>query len=1069
MAPTLKPRFFNRKRLGISLGVITGIFVLFGLLGYFWLPGYAKNQVEILLSETLHRPVTVQSIDIKPYTLEISINGFNIGEKSDGVDAGETFISFEQLYVDLSIESVTRRAPVISAITLASPTVRVVREDKNQFNFTDLIEEFSKPSEDEEVDDGKKALFSVSNIIIKNGRFAFIDRFEQSNQEISEINLGIPFIANFDSVKANWVEPHFDAKINGAPFALDAQMRLFTNNREATLALKLSDIDLTNLHEYAPIPVGISLLSGYFDSDLLLTFSQIGDETPTINLTGSTALRQIEIENRSVTAPYRAALEKFHVELIRTDLTMQHPTNIALQLDNISLTREDEEESILALMKFAIDEIRVNVDKQEVKLGEIVLDGFSADMRRVEDGTIDLTHLFATPPYQAPLPIPDRKPSYEDRIQVAAETIETESQPETESEPTETANAEEDTASPVDDAEWAVQIKRFNLNSAALHYSDVTLPKAPPMAINPINLSVEKIDLSGETPLNLSLDAQVNDRGSIHTNGSLAWSPLAADINLDLKAIDLVSLQGWAGDTLNALLTNGDISFQGNIKADGEPLKINVDGEGQLANMNLIDQKKSSDIVGWKSLDISGIKFVNEPLSVDINTIKLANFFARAVLSSEGKLNLTTRIIKQDETVASAESDAAESAIADTADSPDSPKEAVPVHIGQIILQQGNIDFNDRFIQPNYRANLTGLTGKIGPLHANKVGKVDIKGALDKTAPLEIRGDMDPFSSELYLDIVAKVHDIDLPPFSPYSGKYVGYEIEKGKLSVDIQYHVENGELTAENNIFLDQFTLGDQVESEDAISVPLGLAIAILKNRRGEIDIHLPIEGSINDPQFSIGGIIFDAFINLLTRAITAPFSLLGSMLGGGEELSAVKFTPGFAEIDAKAATSLKTLSEALIDRPALRLEIAGHIDPVTDREGLKLAIMQRKIKALKLAADAKKGQSGGSLEDVELTPEEYSKYLEKVYKKEDFEKPTNIIGLTKSIPDEEMEELILANTEVTDSEMIDLAERRANAAQNWLITEGEISADRVFVLGMQEEEEGNEKPGNRAEFILK
>ncbi|MCH9639405.1 MAG: hypothetical protein K0U40_07915, partial [Betaproteobacteria bacterium] len=270
--------------------------------------------------------------------------------------------------------------------------------------------------------------------------------------------------------------------------------------------------------------------------------------------------------------------------------------------------------------------------------------------------------------------------------------------------------------------------------------------------------------------------------------------------------------------------------------------------------------------------------------------------------------------------------------------------------------------------------------------------------------------------------------------------------------------------------IFLDQLTLGDEIESESALDVPLGLAIAILKNSRGEIDIHLPVKGSLNDPQFSIGGIVFDAFTNLLTRAITAPFSLLGSMLDGEDELSSIEFTPGFAQIDDKAAKSLRTLSEALIDRPALSLDIAGHIDPLTDNEGLKLAIMQRKIKALKLAADAKKGQSGGSLDDVELTPEEYSKYLEQVYKKEDFEKPTNLIGLTKSIPDDEMEQLILSNTVVTQSKLIDLAERRAIAAQNWLITEGMISADRVFVLGMRENEDSEDKkPGNRAEFILK
>lgn len=142
-----------------------------------------------------------------------------------------------------------------------------------------------------------------------------------------------------------------------------------------------------------------------------------------------------------------------------------------------------------------------------------------------------------------------------------------------------------------------------------------------------------------------------------------------------------------------------------------------------------------------------------------------------------------------------------------------------------------------------------------------------------KTAPLQIRGTIDPFSSELLLDIIAQVKDIDLPPFSPYSGKYIGYAIEKGKLSADVNYKVENGTLTADNKIFLDQFTLGNKVDSEEAVSLPLSLALTLLKNRQGEIDLHLPLKGSINDPQFNLGKIIFTAFINLITKAITSPF----------------------------------------------------------------------------------------------------------------------------------------------------------------------------------------------------
>ncbi len=449
---------------------------------------------------------------------------------------------------------------------------------------------------------------------------------------------------------------------------------------------------------------------------------------------------------------------------------------------------------------------------------------------------------------------------------------------------------------------------------------------------------------------------------------------------------------------------------------------------------------------------------VSEPLRVDIGSIELGNFFAHVMLSSEGDLNLS-KIVRQDD-----DQDATASETTETTPAAPSTDEAMPIHIGKIILKQGKVNFNDQFIKPNYHAKLTNLSGQIGPLNPNKSGNIDIRGALDKTAPLEIKGSIAPFSTELLLDIAASVEDIDLPSFSPYSGKYFGRGIEKGKLSVNISYHIEDGALSAENNIFLDQLTLGEDIDSPDAISAPLGLAIALLKNRHGEIDIHLPIQGSLNDPQFSLGGIIFDAFINLIARAVTAPFSLLGSALGGGgEELSAINFEPGFSRISEQAEKSLQTLSEVLADRPSLKLEISGYTAP-EDYEGLKLAILERKVKTEKLKKATKKGQAVGSLDDIELSPEKYSKYLELAYGEEEFEKPKNIIGLTKSLPDEEMEQLILAHIEVADDDILELAEQRALAAQNWLINQGGISGDRVFIV-----REDAEEPGSQARFSLK
>ena len=289
----------------------------------------------------------MQSIDIQPYTLELTVRGFRIGEKERSIDAAEALFSLEELYVNLSSASVARRAPVISSLSLKAPVVRLVREAENHFNITDLVEDFMKrPVEPEE--DGR-AMFSVSNIVIEGGRFEFVDRLKKSRQEISEIRVGVPFVANFESYEETWVEPHFSAKVNGAPLTLNGKLRPFTENREATLEIKLNDVDLTRVDEYSPIPTGISLLSGYFDSDLLLTFTQVAGESPSMVLTGRAALRKLEIENQGVEVPYRAKLDQFDVKLTEVSLNGAKPSHVTLALTEAAVSRKGESEPVLSL------------------------------------------------------------------------------------------------------------------------------------------------------------------------------------------------------------------------------------------------------------------------------------------------------------------------------------------------------------------------------------------------------------------------------------------------------------------------------------------------------------------------------------------------------------------------------------------------------------------------------------------------------------------------------------------------------------------------------------------------
>ncbi len=1045
MSPaSLLRRFASRKRLATGLGIFAVIIILFGMLGYFWLPGYAKTKLETLLSEAVRRSVTVQSIDIQPYTLELTVRGFRVGEKAESADADKALLSIDELYANLSIASIARRAPVISALSVKGPKVRLVREGEQRFNITDLIEDIMKRP-----DDGSKSMFSVSNITIEDGRFEIIDRLKKSQQEISEIRIGVPFIANFENDEKTWVEPHFSAKLNGSPLALNGQIRPFTSNREATLELKLNDVDLTRIDEYSPIPVGISLLSGRFDSDLLLTFTQADGESPRMVLTGTAALRKLVIENHAVEVPYAAKFDRLDIKLSEINLNGQKPSHAGLVLADAAVARKSESEPVLSLQKLSVEEIVVDSMRQSAVVGTVTLDRFKTSMRREADGRLDLVKLFASSPSKTAL-IPVTPPA-----------------------PTVKAEASKS---------WTARLGSFKLVAAALRFEDSTLTNVAPMVVDPLDLTVNDIDLSGAAPLKLALKASVNQKGRLETDGSLAWAPLMADLAVDAKDIDIVSLQGWAGDRLNALITRGAVSFKGNVKADGTPLKVELNGDSRFTNFNVLDKVNATDLVRWRNLDISAIEFINEPLRVDIKSIAIADFFAYVMLSSKGQLNLKDIVRQDNEKEPSAKTASAVPPTVDqtafatpppaTAKNPPSPApgKSTPVRIGRVVMQGGNVNFNDQFIKPNYRANLTGLAGRVGPLDPKRPGEIDIRGAVDKTAPLKIAGKVDTMGKELYLDITASAKGIDMPTFSPYSGKYVGYAIEKGKLSVDIHYRVEKGELTAENNVFLDQLTLGEKVESPDALSIPINLALALLKNRRGEIDVHLPMSGSINDPQFSIGELIVKVILNLLTKAATAPFALLGSLLGGGEELSEVDFLPGSAKIAPEAEKRLQVLSKALTDRPALKLEITGRADPENDPAALKRTILDRKVKAEKLKESVKKGLGGGSLEDVELKPEEYEKYLTLAYKEEKFAKPKNVLGLNKSLPVPEMEQLMLANINADDSEMRDLAERRAVAARDWLAEQGAIPGDRMFVLEPKVEvEAGGKKSGGRAEFSLR
>ncbi|SPA32461.1 conserved hypothetical protein, DUF748 [Cupriavidus taiwanensis] len=603
----------------------------------------------------------------------------------------------------------------------------------------------------------------------------------------------------------------------------------------------------------------------------------------------------------------------------------------------------------------------------------------------------------------------------------------------------------------------------------------------------------------------VKLHAESGRRGVIGIDGTVLPALPASRLQLDLRQVDVSPLQPYLADRFNAALRSGTLTVKGRLNVDapaGKPLAAHFNGNVQTGNVRTVDRVSGDDFLRWRSLAVSGIDFAMDeskgPMRVSLGNIALSDFYARVILNANGRLNL------QDVLAGGAEKGEAAPSTSLTQANPASAPAAPPVQagdtrtaqveqkpggpkpqirIGGVSVDKGNINFSDFFVKPNYTANLTGMKGSVSKVSSGDPTPADLvlDGRIDDDAPVNISGKLNPLGEQLFLDIAAKAAGVELTRLTPYAAKYAGYPITKGKLTVDVAYKIENGRLDARNHLFLDQLTFGERVDSPDATKLPVLLAVSLLKDRNGVIDVNLPVSGSLSDPEFSIGGVIVRVIVNLLTKAITSPFSLIASAFGGsGEELGYVEFAPGTATLTPAARDKIAKLGQALNDRPSLRLEISGRIDPATDEAGARRAWLDARVAEQKrrdLRDNAQAGAAAGDDEageqgaEVKVSKAEYPKYLEQVYKRTSMKKPRNFVGFAKTLPPDEMEKLLMANATVTEADLKRLAEHRALVVKQSLEREGKVPESRLFLTAPKLSAEGIKDKGtpNRVDFSIR
>jgi hypothetical protein len=696
----------------------------------------------------------------------------------------------------------------------------------------------------------------------------------------------------------------------------------------------------------------------------------------------------------------------------------------------------------IALASAEADITSVDVAARTAALGNVTLNGLSVDAKRLKDGSIDLAAL-AGPHNAAPEASATRK------VQKANE------------------------AGPA----WHYQIADIQLNESSANFTDETTSKPITLHLTPLHLSVKQFSDDLTKPLAVEGKLTLNGRGAMGVNGNLTVKPLSLALHIEANQVDAAAFEPYFGGKLNASLAsaalsaNGDASFAG----EGKTLKAGYKGDVSLSDVKLVDRATSERLAGWKLLGLTHLKATYDDKGTDVEAARVtfSNFYGQVLLDAQGKLNLRNIVVKEKagEVVAVAPASAVAPAIAASSAVEAKTPSNMNLRFGELVLDNGRVTYTDNFVKPNFTANLVAITGTIGAFgtHSTTPAPVDVAAKLAANGPVSIKGQVNPLIAQPSLDLTASAHDVELPNISPYSSKYAGYPITKGKLNVDLHYALANEQLSANNHLFIDQLTFGDHVDNTTATKLPVRLAISLLKNSRGEIDVNIPISGSLSNPQFSVGALVWQAVLNLLERAVTAPFSLLANAFGGKnpEELGYVEFAPGSSTLSDAATDKLNTIAQALADKPSVKLDISARVDPAVDEPGLRAAYVDRQVRLAKMQ-DSSDDNPNVNPSSIKVSDDEYSKLLTKAYKNAEFKKPRNLIGMTKTVPDEDMKQALAENAPINEGSLNTLAEKRATAVQQFF--DGKIDSKRIFIVAPHMNADGIKDKGasTRVDFGL-
>lgn len=1092
--------------------IITAILiVLYTVTGFFLMPYLMEHFLPGMLSKRLNSEVSLHQVKINPFALTLEAKEFQINEPS-----GRTMAGFQRLYINFQLSSLFRWALTFADVTINAPFVNVVINPDGKLNLARLTDQRSAQPE-HETDRSLRIL--LHHIQVNQGKIDVTDSRQPVPASVSFYPMNIqasdistlpehegPYTLTAKSTDgATWqwsgkvsllpMQSEGRLEINQVPLAtpwefirsqlriappegkLSLETRYVIDRSQATKIFTLAGLSCRVMHTglkvegaaeaFLDLPE-ISLHAGKLDiighriDDVRLAIrggelDLIKDKEGTLNLeclTGGeketsaspkppasdsevpwainiseVGLEGLELHYTDQSVEPAVSFSTDEASLaFKANVTVDSPRpkgqidDFALNLKHVGLGSADTSPPAVQIANLKMDGT-FDLGTRSASMSRLELTKGLVEVTRYQDNTLNLASLFGT---KNPGPaVSDKDPQ------------------------------------PENNKTWHVSVETISLSDFKTRFIDSTLNSEDSL------LDLEKITLivsgfDGKSPSPFDMDLQVAQGGTLTASGNLDPSGMTVESTITIKALALPPLQPYLSRIADLTLNSGLLSTQGRFNRTSEGA-MTYEGQAGISGLKVIENGTKDIVLGWQQLQAPDIHLNLNPNKLVIETVKLRGLEGKLLISEDKAVNVVEAFKTK---IQPSPKPSSEDSV------PEATGKPFPVRIDKLSLEKGLLNFADFSLRPNFSTKIHELKGMIVGISSAPGSRtqVELDGRVDQYGTSKIEGEINAFNPEQFTDIAMVFRNLEMTNLTPYSGKFAGRKIDSGKLSLDLQYKIKDSQLLGDNKIIIDSLKLGEKVESPDAVSLPLDLAVALLKDSKGIIDIDFPVSGNLDSPEFEYGPLIWKALVKVLTKIVTSPFRALGALSGGSEEmLNAVNFEPGSIDIPPPEEEKMHKLIEALKRRPLLKLLVTGRYHEPSDGHEIR-ELQVRRALAEKSGISLKPGEDPGPVDfsnpdtQQKLKKLFIDRYGREAYKSLLLETKTSRKSTdAKKAPEDPGELAKLIFSELIKREPLDkgllkqLADNRAQAIARQLSGPDGISEKRIIIHPPQSADTGD------------